>query len=82
MRPLADLNDSCPEGFGCDAAHYHGTARAIGRVQSNGVADIRYDTNGSGWGYLAEICNTGTGATVTGSSVKWRTGPTTTDSTR
>ena len=35
----AGSNESCPEGFGCDAQHYHGTARAIGTLGANGAAD-------------------------------------------
>lgn len=34
------VNESCPDGFGCDAQHYHGGVISIGTLGPNGAADV------------------------------------------
>ena len=35
-------NESCPDGFECDAQHYHGAVQPIGMIAANSVADVEF----------------------------------------
>lgn len=55
-------SDDCPEGFECDALHYHGVALSIGVIAPTGAADVRFnqlvandpDSCHCGWGKVGE----------------------------
>ena len=57
-------SESCPNGFGCDAQHYHGNARPIGMLADQAPADIRLGEVGTandpdqchcGWGKTTDV---------------------------
>ena len=63
----AGSDETCPNGFGCDARHYHGSALAIGTLGANGAADatvVDFSVTSAtedpdqclcGWGKVTEV---------------------------